>query len=221
MAEIQIATDEQILSVLFDKQGLTLYPGGLPVAANQRAIRQGDPIAIDTSIDHAVVSKYSQIAATVATAATTATLDDAHPFEVGDVVVFDDAVALTETVTITAINYSTNVITFTPAIIDAGGFAIDEHVSVITNNVDEPIGIALLPLRDKDAAVLGLLVNDVTPKERTTFYGSIALTGRFRNAVLKNVAGTGNRNEADLGGVLLAAPDIYWIEAAGATNLAL
>ncbi len=210
MAELIIATDEQLLAVLFDKQGLEMYPGGLRIGGDQRAVREGDPIAINTATFTGLVSKYSQVAATVAQAAVVATLDDVHPFEVGDSVVFDDAAALQETVTLTAINYVTNVITFTPAIIDAAGFAIDDHVGVITNNVDNAVGIALVPVRDRRAAELGFPgPSDLTPRGSTTMFGDFAIRGRFRLNRLRNIVdGTTpvNRNDAAFAGV--AIPDV-------------
>ncbi len=228
MAELIIASDEQLLAVLFDNQGLQKYPGGLRIPGGGRAVRDGDCIAINTSNDTGLVAKYSQIAATVAQAAVVATLDDAHPFAVGDAVRFDDGAALQEDVTISAINYTTNVITFTPAIIDAAGFAIDDHVSVIANNVDEAIGIALVPLRDRRAAQLGIPgADDLTPRGSTTMFGDIAITGRFRlNRLRVLVDGTTPQNalDADLAGTAILAvgvtPGLYVVSTYSA-NLAL
>ncbi len=209
MAEIQIALDEQLLAVLFDKSGLQLYPGGLRIVQAGRAVREGDPIAIDSGLLQGNVAKYSQLAADADQAALVVTLDDAHPFEVGDVATFDDGAALQEIVTISAINYTTNVVTFTPAIIDVAGFDIDDHFSVVTANRDEAVGIALTPLRDKRAAELGGLAEDVTPRERTTMYGDLAITGRFRLARLRNlVDGTTPQNFIDADFAGLAIPDV-------------
>lgn len=228
MAELLISTDEQLLAVLFDNQGLELYPGGLRIPGGGRAVREGDCIAINTSNDTGLVAKYSQLAADADQAAVVATLDDAHPFAVGDVGVFDDGAALQETVTISAINYTTNVITFTPAIIAAAGFDIDDHFSVITNNVDEAIGVALTPLRDHRAAELGIPgADDLTPRGRTHMKGDIAITGRFRLARLRVlVDGTTPQNalDVDLGGTAILAvgvtPGLYIVRTYSA-NLAL
>ena len=229
MAELLIASDEQLLAVLFDRQGLTKYPGGLPIPGGGRAVREGDPIAIDTNDDTGLVSKYSQLAADADQAVTVVTLDDAHPFEIGDSCEFDDGAALQETVTITAINYETNVVTFTPAVIDAAGFDIDDHFAVITNNVDNAIGIALVPVRDRRAAELGIPgADDLTPRGRTPMFGDIALTGRFRLARLRNlVDGTTpqNRNDVAFAGAAIlavgATPGLYIVSTPAATNLAL
>ncbi len=210
MAELIIASDEQLLAVLFDTQGLEKYPGGLRIGGGQRAVREGDPIAIQTATFTGLVSKYSQLAADSDQAATTATLDDAHPFEVGDVGVFDDGAALQETVTITAIDYATDIITFTPAIIDVAGFDIDDHFGVITNNQDNAVGIALVPVRDRRAAELGFPgPDDLTPRGSTTMFGDLAIRGRFRLNRLRNIVdGTTpvNRNDAAFAGV--AIPDV-------------
>lgn len=221
MSFLNIASDEQLKAVLFDSQHLTLYPGGLVIPASTRAIRQGDPIAINTSTDKGLVAKYSQFAGNEAQGQTVLSLDDVHPFAVGDVVVLDDGAALQETVTITAVDYTNNTITVTPAVADAGGFSTDEHASVVTNDVDEPIGVGLLPLRDKDAAKLGFGANDITPAEGDSLYGSVAITGRFKRAILKNFAGTGNRNAADLGGSVIGALDVLVITTPNNTNLIL
>ena len=66
MAELIIANDEQILAVLKTTQGLTLYPGGVPVEKDRRAVRSGDPISINITSNLARVAMISELSATSA-----------------------------------------------------------------------------------------------------------------------------------------------------------
>ncbi len=208
MAELQIALDEQLIAVLFDRSGLQLYPGGIRIVQAGRAVREGDPIAIDSGSLQGLVAKYSQLSATSAMDDTTIVVDDAHPFEVGDSCTLDDG-ASQEVVVIASIDYATNIITMATGVVLAAGFFADDHLSVITANRDEAVGIALTPLRDKRAAELGGLAEDVTPRERTTMYGDLAITGRFRLARLRNlVDGTTPQNFIDADFAGLAIPDV-------------
>ncbi len=226
MAELQIALDEQLLAVLFDRSDLRLYPGGLRIPAAGRAVREGDPIAINTATFTGAVAKYSQLAAASLMDDTTIEVDDAHPFAVGDTCEIDDG-ASQEDLVIAAINYTTNIITMATGVVLAAGFNIDDHLSVVANNQHLAVGIALTPLRDKRAAELGGLVEDVTPRERTTMKGDIAITGRFRLARLRNlVDGTTPQNFNDVSFAGLAVPDVgvtpgLYIVTTPSTNLAL
>lgn len=208
MAEIQIATDERLLAVLFDNSGLQLYPGGLRIPAASRAIREGDCVAINTATFTGAVAKTSQLSANSAQTDITIEVDDAHPFAVGDVCELDDG-SDQEDVTIIAIDYTTNIITMGSGVALAAGYLIDDHLSVITNNQHLAVGIALTPLRDKRAAELGGLVEDVTPREGTRMKGDIAITGRFRLARIRNlVDGTTPQNFNDVSFAGTAIPDV-------------
>ena len=216
---VTVWNDEQLIAVLRNTAGLMKYPGGLPVAANVRAIRSGDVLAKNTNNDHVQVCKFTELSATSAQTDTTLDVDDAHPFEVGDVITLDDGTN-TETLTIASINYDTNVITTTAGVAQAAGYAADTDVFVATNNQDNPIGIALVPHWDRDANRTGNNVDLVTPKMSPTQYGDIAIMGVFKLTAIKNFR-VGTRMDTELGGADLADNDTYVISSIPATNYSL
>ena len=184
MAEISLATDEQVIAVLASRQGLQTLVGGMAVTKNKRGIRQGDPVAKQTTTNELQVAKISQVATEAAALQANVIVDDAHPFEVGDVVTMDEGNADDEDVTISSINYETNTLTMTGNLTNA--HEVDVSVSVETTALDEVIGIALTAVLDKSAYASGLVVDVVTPKLRTVVLGEIAITGVFKTAALKN-----------------------------------
>lgn len=181
--------EQGIESVLYDNQGLTLIPGGVSIPAGARAIRAGDFVARVSAGSSSpssyakkyIVAKYTQAAATAGAAATSVVVNDAHAFEVGDLV--DLGSDLNNV--ISSINYSTNTITFAAAIGTA--VSVNDEVFVSEDRKRNAIGIALLPSVDKDAVRLGYGSAYVTPREGDVLQGAIALTGRFYVSKLKNL----------------------------------
>lgn len=184
MTYLRVADNENIDAVLFDRQGLTILPGGATIAAGARAFRVGDFIARNTGTMKLNVAKYSQVAAAAATTVAVVTVDDAHAFEVGDTITPRSGSSDEASRVITAINYDTNVITVSENWDTA--LAENDSVGVRHNQQHRAIGIAMLPSRDKDAAILGGGANDVTDKRGDSGYGSVALTGRFKYDKLRN-----------------------------------
>lgn len=180
MAYAVQAKEEKLISVLYDSAALTVMPGGAMVLAGARSIRQGDlmtRVVSGVGASRFIVCKYTQVAS--ASAGVDVTVRDAHPFEVGDEITIG-----TDNVTITAINYETNILTISAAT----AVAANDNVSLranIANGRNNVVGIALLPLRDEGAAY-GDGADDVTPKLGDSMYGSIALTGRFKKDQVKN-----------------------------------
>ena len=193
------ATPEQLDAVLYDTQGLTLWPAGGTVAKGSRSIRAGDILARDTSTKKFLVAKRSAVSA-AASSSVSISVDDAHPFESGDLLSIG-----TDSVTVASVNYDSNILTLT-----AGITAADNDLVTLrgtTNNREKAVGVALLPVRDKDAALLGGL-DDVTPKLGDEQYGAIAITGRFKYGKLRNFdtsigssfhAELAGRNQVDIG----------------------
>ena len=81
-------------------------------------------------------------------------------------------------------SYSTNVITCAANL--ATAVSAGDNVHCATSDQDNPVGIALLPVRDKDAHMYEA-EEDVTSKLYNATYGSIALTGRFKANKLHNL----------------------------------
>jgi hypothetical protein len=205
MSEITEWSDEQIRAILFDRQGLTKYPGGLPVAAGARAIRDGDILAKETTGNTVIVCKRTELAAAEPQTETLILVDDAHPFEVADVVQIGDEAT---TLNVVSLNYDTNVITM-GALTHATGQDVDAIFHVAALAQDDALGIALTGVYKRDAAASGLNVDLVTPAS-TVFYGDIAITGRFRLDQLRNFR-AGNVMDTSLGGLELADNNTYVI----------
>ena len=218
MAEFTVWQNSQLLAILRNTTGLMKYPGGLPVAANSRAIRDGDIIAKNTSTNQACVCKFSELSATAAQSHALLTVDDAHPFQAADVITRTGAA--TEDLTIASINYDTNVITCTGNVAVSGGFAVNDDIHVATNNQDNPIGIALTPLEDRNARRTGLNANLVTDLVQTRQYGDIAIQGVFKLSAIRNFV-VGTRMDTELGGADLAANDTYIMSSIPAANYSL
>ena len=196
MTYFKRSKNESLEAVLFDRQGLMLWPGGGSVPAGVRSVRGGDILARNTSTKKFIVVKSSFLTALVAANATVVNVNDAHPFEVGDSIVVGTATAET----ITAINYVTHQITLGTSISKA--VANKTAVKVITNGQGKGVAVALLPVRDKDAAILEEK-DDVTPRLSDTLYGTIALKGRFKYDKMKNFDTTVTGSlHTDLAGVL-------------------
>ena len=182
---------ERLEAVLYDKQGLTTLPGGGMVPAGARAIRQGDILARATGGTRNrrfVVAKTTRLRSALGSSATTAQVDDAHAFEVGDSVV----IASLGAETVTSVNYDTNSITFGNA---PGSAAANANVVAGSNNMDEGVAIALLPSKDGNNPLL-------TPVAGDSFV-TAALTGRFKVNKLKNFD-TGGPFHTDFAGILQA-----------------
>ena len=209
MAQMTVWSDSQLLAILRNMTGLMKYPGGLPVAASSRAIRDGDIIAKNTNNDNAVVCKFTELAAASAQTDTTIEVDDAHAFEVADIITLDDG-SNDENLTIGSINYDTNIITTTAGVALAAGYSTDDDCYVATNNQDNPVGIALTPLEDRNAKRTGLNANLTTDLNKTSQYGDIAIMGVFKLTAIRNFR-VGTRMDTELGGVDLADNDTYVI----------
>ena len=201
MTYLRMADVENIDAVLFDRQNLTIFPGGATIAAGSRSFRVGDCIARNVSTKKLSVAKFTQVAAAAATTVAVVTVDDAHAFEIGDSVTPRTGGTDGASRTITGINYDTNVITVSAN----WSAALVENTSSIGTRGNEQhraIGIALLPSRDKDAALLGGGVNDVVSRIGDSIYGSLALTGRFKYNKLRNFSTLNTHSfHADLGGL--------------------
>lgn len=226
MAELVIAQDEQVLSVLYDRQGLTLYPGGVRIAPGSRAIRAGDLIAIDTSTDFAIVAKQTRVRINEASGQSVIDIDDTHPWEVGDAIDFDDGSGQ-ESEVIASIDYTNSRITLVGTI-GGSGFDANDIIRGTANNTSRVIGIALETLRAENVARDGFIgkAGDLTPASRTTMYGQVAITGRFHHSRILNfiagdtIAGV-TQPDLDMGGKLIAAGDIYVIQEGLAAPLEL
>ena len=179
---------ERLEAILYDKQGLTMLPGGGMVPAGARAIRQGDVLARSTGGTRDkkfVVAKTTRLSAALGGAATAVAVDDAHAFEVGDSVV----IASLGAEVITSINYEINSITFGTA---PGAAAINSNVVAALNNMDEGLAIALLPSKDGNNPLLAPMAGDS--------FVTAALTGRFKVNKLKNFD-TGGPFHTDFAGI--------------------
>ena len=187
MTYLTRSRNEKLISVLYDRQGLMIMPTGATVAAGSRAIRQGDFLARNTNTDKLIVAKNTLVNG--ASSSRNVTVDDAHPFEIGDAVDIggDDR-------NIVGINYDTNVITVNSDVTVAN----NDPVKCETNNQDEAFGVALLPLMDKEAANGGM-ANMVTPKMGDHLYGDVAIAGRFKVDQLIGFA-NGNYYDTDMSG---------------------
>ena len=189
MTGVVFSRQERLISVLYDRQGLTKIPAGGTVAAGSRAIRQGDLIARNTGTKKFLVCKFTEVAVALGND-DDVTVDDAHPFEVGDTIHIDGDSGGR----IRAINYETNVITMTNNLTSS----VNDTVEARFNNQDDPIGVALLPMFDEQAHYGGG-ETDVTPKMMDELYGDIALTGRFKWDQLRNMR-DGNKADTALAG---------------------
>ena len=182
MSEIRVWDDEGLIAVLLHMQGAIKYPAGIQVASGERGIRSGDILAKDTSKtgDYAVVCKVTQLAAAASSGATTITVDDAHPFQVGDSIV----VASQSARTIGSINYGNNQLTITSGL--ASNASNNTTVVARANDKDHPIAIANTPVLDKDSSRSGNLSDLVTPIDRTIAYGDAYVVGTFKADVIQN-----------------------------------
>jgi len=184
----------------------TKLPGGVVLAngARARSVRVGDILA-KLSADvtgvglagQYIVSKCSELAVAAADAASSITVDDAHPFAIGDTITIDDGSNASTPAVITAINYTTNVIT----VAVTGGtdpLPINSKVSVTASEQDTAIGIAA-----NRWEATGL--EDVTG--RTSMY----IAGEFKKANLYNLTTSAN---TELAGVTVSSNggDIYRIK---------
>ena len=170
---------ENLDAVLYDRQGLTLLPGGGMVPAGARAIREGDIIARATGGTRNrrfVVAKSTELRSALGASATTANVDDAHAFEIGDSVV----IASLGSETITAIDYDDNEITFGNA---PGAADLNDAVVAALNDMDEGVAIALTAVRDGNNPSISPVEGD--------FYVTAALTGRFKIDRIRNFNGSG------------------------------
>ena len=165
---------ENLDAVLYDRQGLTVLPGGGMVPAGARAIREGDVIARATGgtrDKRFVVAKTTRLSAVLGGSATEASVDDAHAFEVGDSVVIGSL----GTEVITSIDYDTNELTFGTA---PGAGAVNANVVAALNDMDEGLAVALTAVRDGNNP-------NITPVNGDS-YLTAALTGRFKVDKLVN-----------------------------------
>lgn len=197
--------NENIDAVLYDRQGLTLLPGGATIAAGSRGFRVGDMVSRNTTTKRILVAKYSQVAAAAAVTTQAVQVDDAHAFEVGDVIHPRNHGTSTDQAarTITAINYSTNVITVSENW--ASALVVNDSIGNRSNQQHRPIGVALLPEMDKDAALLGFGAAAVAPKLGDVLYGTVAITGRFKYNKLRNFETTNDHTfHGDLAGTYVA-----------------
>lgn len=187
--------EDGIPAVLYDRQGLTLLPGGVSIPGGARAVRAGDFVArVATPANNPrsdagkyIVTKYTQVR-TALNNGVLLEVDDAHPFEVGDACTVN-----ADARTINAIDYSTNTLTLSANTTAA----VNDDVSVGDNDRNEAIGVALLPSVDKDAVRLGGGAALLTPREGDVLQGAIAITGRFYISKLRNFSASSGHNTYD------------------------
>lgn len=181
-------TEDGIDAVLFDTQGLTLYPGGVMIPKGARAVKAGSILARNISTKEFVVCKYWKGAVPNSTTIAMG-VDGAHPFEVGDSLKVGTQTAQN----IVSIDYSTGDVTVGTAWTAGTG----QDVKVETNKQDKPVGIALVPVMDSKAYLGGAHL--VAPIEGDSELGALAITGRFRYDRIKGI-GQGWQVLDDLGG---------------------
>ena len=205
---LNVWPDEKIKAVLAYAQGSVKFPGGGVVEAGKRGLRAGDCLAYGKATSNGiyfVVAKYTE----VRTAATNddIAVDDAHPFELGDVVV----VGTDTGKTITAINYETNVIT-----VSGGNFAhvVDDHVFVASTGttrgrISLAVAVASMPMFDKYSGRSGNKSGLVSNVEFDTPYGDAYIMGTFHASVLHNGNFTGTDLHTDMGGEYQSGNNTY------------
>lgn len=103
-----------------ETNSLVKLPGGVILANGSRArdVRAGDILArltgtvsgVGTSGQY-IVRKSAELAADAADGVSTITVDNPHPFAIGDTIVIDDGSNASDAEVITDINYTTGVIT--------------------------------------------------------------------------------------------------------------
>ena len=184
MRRTPVGEGESLPAVLYNTQFLQKIPAGFPTLEGGRSIRAGDFLAFHSTGTNRmlVVCKSTLLAAAVGANAGSITVRDAHPFAVGDIINLDELT--TEDITITAINYETNVLTVSG---HSTGQASGDSVRSETAGLYAPIGIALLPKTSEDAWRDDFIGNRALVPDGG-MYGDVAITGTFRVENLKNVA---------------------------------
>lgn len=174
--EITRSENERVETALAFKSGAMMFPGGVYIPAGSRAIRVGDVLTMDKSeLDSTMMKpmKRAVLSSALADTDTSAVLDDAHPFEVGDEIKVGTANAQT----CVAINYDTNTVTVDTTWGYLG--SVGSEVFCDTDDQDVAVAIANLPVVDKNAYRANARANLITPMESGVFFADAYVTGTF------------------------------------------
>ncbi len=138
--------------ILASTSGSEKLPGGVIIGGGVRVreTRVGEILARLTAdvvdvgdLGQFIPRKSTENSATVATGQADVTVDDAHPFAVGDVILVDDGADAMDAATISAINYVTNVITVSANFANGTNpQPVNSRVSVIASGQQNANGIA-------------------------------------------------------------------------------
>lgn len=174
--EITRSENERVETALAFMSGAMMFPGGVRVVRNSRGIRVGDLLSIDkTNLTGSMVkvAKVARLTTGVSATDTSARVDDAHPFEVGDEVAVGSASAQT----CTGVNYDTNTITVDTAW--GSSQSSGASVSCSTDEQDVVVAVANLPVVDANAYRTSDKANLVTPMTSDAFYADAYVAGTF------------------------------------------
>jgi hypothetical protein len=191
--------------IVANTAGLEDLPGGAVIApGNTREVRVGELLARLSGaivglgeVGHYVPRKSTELAVAAADGVTTITVDDAHPFVVGDVIVIDDDSNASDAETISAINYETNVITISALSGGTNPLPVNSRVYVTTNGLGTAVGIAAVRHTPNAEATAGF------PAAQQNLYGRVKMfiKGTFyKNKLHGSADGVDTQGDTDLGG---------------------
>lgn len=169
-----VGTEERVSEVLMTSAGLVKVPGGLLLKSGSRPVRAGELMAEDSTTKLGMPRKSTQLSGEHLTGVTDITVDDAHNFEVGETI---DVGAQTGKV-ITAINYTTNVITMDATL--GGTVADNARVHNPLTAMNTAVGIALSAMIDRYNTALANR-HGVVP------FGDLAIRGVFKETAIQDL----------------------------------
>lgn len=183
MVHFNYSEMEHLEEVLASNHGVVKVYGGAMIKGGTRAIRAGECMSQNSVSMAFLPTKSTYVASAAGAGVQVVTVDDAHPFTIGDVITI---AGVTGTRTISAINYATNQITVTATF--GVAVAVDARIHDANNDTGRALGIALTPMKDRD--------NPDTATKYDSMYGDIAIRGAFIQGKIKNF----DANKDRLGG---------------------